>query len=219
MKIFNMSLKHFVISFFFLVLFSNCVKKEELSFKTPSIYKFNGPILEDKTYYVREVGNYRRITDTLVDFLQPIDILADSLNSLVRKYRNQYAIESIEFIDGTNAAITIGKLDTLGQNVIQKQVLKETYQLSGNDVILSNGLKFVLDNGYRELHECYQASDRSMYLYQGDTIVSALRNYDFRACQFTDDKSYITFMTNAVNPFKIDTLAIYKINVIYSNYK
>jgi hypothetical protein len=200
--------------------FVSCKKEEAATFTTPSTYRFNSPTLVDESYYVL-VGDtvYRKITDTLEDFIVDGEDLADSINNRLLAIFQVQAITSIEFVNGTDANITFARYDNTDiVNKFVDFVTKPTkYSFVGNNVsfdILPDA-DIHIDNFFLELRQCYQACDRlDRKVTATDTTVT--RFYDFRRCEFSSDQSYIS----ALQPLnsKIDTLAIYHFDVVFSKY-
>lgn len=222
MKIQYMSIRLIVALVITTTFMWSCTDNTIATFTTPSTYKFTAPILEQKTYFVRDQNGYRIVTDTLEDFLVDNDILADSLNNRLDSLRLNKGILTISFKNSSQVDVTVGNLDKKSQKYIDTVRIETTYKLEANRVVIAGFEDIILelDNEFRELHQCYQAADRVFNKYQGDTLITArIRDYDFRSCQFSNSDSYINFMKNSKPEYKMDTLATYLVTVIYSNYK
>jgi hypothetical protein len=227
MKIQYMSIRHFFALLVIATSIWSCTDNTTATFITPSTYGFTAPFLEEKSYYLREDSTFRKITDTLEEFLADNDIVADSINNRLNKVRSSSAILRMSFKNGTEVDVTIGRLDTIIINnkkvlgYTDTTTLMTTYQLSANKVLIKGfeSEDLELNNEFREIHQCFHVADRAFNKYQSDTIADRIRNYDFRNCSFNDNQAYINFMQNSLADYKMDTLAIYRVSVIYSNYK
>ncbi len=203
-----------------LVIVTSCQEKEILSFTTPSTYRFNSPTLVDKAYYVRDTTNnqYIKVNDTLETFVVDNEDLADSLNS---RFKVVFASESIiafEFLSDKEVNIQFAKFDAKLNKYIDQRSQKSAYKFEGNAIkidLLPN-LNINLDNFFLELRQCYHAADRLSYPRSTPQDTTFSRNYDLRPCSFANDRDYINAMQPNVG--RIDTVAVYKLDVIYSKY-
>jgi hypothetical protein len=206
-----------------IVVFSvtSCKTEEVATFTTPSTYRFNSPTVVDKAYYVRTSTNdYKKVTDTLEDFVVDNEDLADSINVKLLGLFEKQAITSIAFINGTDAKITFARYDRLAKNFVNIVEEPSKYSLVGNKIVFDilPAVDIEINNFFLELRQCYQACDRVAGVRRKfplkDTLVQ--RSFDLRQCQFTKDIDYIGELQPTIGA--IDTVAIYDLDVVFSKY-